>query len=397
MANVNITSISPILKVWYEGPIAKNIQDETVLTQRIEASSKGVVHKAGGKYVDFPILVGKNQGISFRTENETLGTPGRSRTKEVQVPLYYGYGRARIQGQIFEIADSDKGAFADAVDNEMDVLKMSLGKDQNRIFYGSGTGNLATILTTSGATNAVTVDDAYWLEIDAVVDVVTISTGAVVAASRNVTVIDYALNTVTVDGAAFAVTTTLQMFTREGNYAAGTQREPSGLARMADNTVNLFGVTDPIWKANTLALNTNLSEVAMIKRCDAVRRSGGKVSAIFCSLGVRLAYYNLLVQQRRFNNTMEFSGGFKGLPFMYASQELPVVEDPDCPQGRMYFVPEKEMRIYHTQDWHFEDKTGSMFVQVANTDAYDILMKRYFEFAIRRRNGLGALTGVIEA
>jgi hypothetical protein len=60
-------------------------------------------------------------------------------------------------------------------------------------------------------------------------------------------------------------------------------------------------------------------------------------------------------------------------------------------------VPEKEMRIYHTKDWHFEDKTGSMFVQVADTDAYDVLIKRYFEMGIRRRNGLAALTGVIEA
>jgi hypothetical protein len=247
--------------------------------------------------------------------------------------------------------------------------------------------------------NTVTVDDAYWLELDATVDVVTISTGAVIGGptARNITAVDYAANTVTFDGAAAAVSAGLQMFTRAGNYAAGVQREPSGLARMADNTVNLFGVNDPVWKANTLALNGNLSEVAMIKRCDAVRKSGGKVTAIFTSLGVRLAYFNLLVQQRRQNNTVEFKGGFRGLPFIYGPQELPVVEDPDCPAGRMYFVPEKEMRVYHTKDWHFEDKTGSMFVQVADTDAYDVLIKRYFEMGIRRRNGLAALTGVIEA
>lgn len=395
MPNVNISSISPILKVHYEGPVAKNIQDEMVLTKRIESSSKGVTHRAGGKYVDFPILVGKNQGISFRQENETLGQPGRARNKEVQVPLYYGYGRVRIQGQIFEIAESDMDAFVEAVDNEMSVLKMSVSKDQNRIFYGDGRGNLATI-TSTGTLNTVTVNDAYWLEIDAVVDVVTITTGAVVAAARNITAVDYTANTVTFDGAAAAVSTGLQMFTRAGNYTAGTQREPSGLARMGDNTVNLFGVNDPVWKANALALNGALSEVAMIKRCDAVRKSGGKVSAIFTSLGVRLAYFNLLVQQRRQNNTTEFTGGFRALPFMYGPTELPVVEDPDCPVSTMYFVPEKEMRIYHTKDWHFEDKTGSMFVQVADTDAYDVLMKRYFELGIRRRNGLGVLTGVTE-
>ena len=73
MVNVNTTSITPILKIIYEEPIAKQIQFETVLTQRIASSNKGVTHKAGGRYVDFPVLVGKNQGISFRQENEPLG------------------------------------------------------------------------------------------------------------------------------------------------------------------------------------------------------------------------------------------------------------------------------------------------------------------------------------
>lgn len=398
MANVNITSITPILKAWYEGPIVDNVQKETVLTQRIESTSKGVVQRVGGKYVEFPVLVGKNQGISFRAENETLGTPGRSRTKTVQVPLYYGYGRARIQGQIFEIAENDKMAFADAIDQEMNVLELSVKKDQNRIFYGTGTGQLAVITdTANSATHAV--DDAYWLEVDAVVDVITISNGAAVQSSLTITAVDYTANTVTLSGSA-NTTANLQMITREGNYNLGgsvAQREPSGLARMADNTVNLFGLNDPVWKAATLALNGNLSETAMLKRCDQVRRNGGKVSAIFTSLGVRLAYFNLLVQQRRMTNTVEFAGGFRGLPFNYGAQgEIPVIEDPDCPAGRMYFVPEKEMRVYHTKPWHFEDKTGSMFVQVANTDAYDVLMKRYFELGIRARNHLAALTGVTE-
>jgi hypothetical protein len=404
MPNVNIASISPILKIIYEEPISRNIQNETVLTQRIESTNKGVVHRAGGKYVDFPVLVGRNQGISFRGENEDLGDVGRARLKDVQVPLYYGYGRCRISGQLFEIAETDVQAFANAVSNEMDVLKESVSKDQNRIFYGNGLGSLATILTTSGAVNTVTVDDAYWIEIDQQVDIITISNGAIVASARNVTAVDYAANTVTFDGATVAVTSGLQMFTRFGNYnnATGTgalgvaQREPSGLARIADNTINLFGLNDAVWKAKTTALNSNLSETAMIKVCDEIRRAGGMVTAIFTSLGVRRSYFNLLTQQRRFDNTVTFSGGFEGLPFLYAGKKIPLMEDPDCPSGRMYFLPEKEMRVYHTKDWHFEDKTGSMFVQFPNKDVFDVLMKRYFELGIRRRNGLGALTGIVE-
>lgn len=129
MAVVNTTSVTPILKIIYEGPIANQIQSETILVQRIESTKDGVVQKAGGRYVDFPVLVGRNQGISFRQEAETLGDFGRARYKEVTVPLYSGYGRTRINGQIFEIAETDKQAFANAVTEEMSVLKDSVVKD----------------------------------------------------------------------------------------------------------------------------------------------------------------------------------------------------------------------------------------------------------------------------
>jgi len=397
MPNANIASLTPALKELYEGKIVKAINDETVLTQRIESSSKGVVQKAGGKYVDFPIQVGRNQGISYRQENETLGDPGRARLKEVNVGLFYGYVRCRIQGQIFEIAETDKQSFVDAVDNEMQVLEDSVKKDQNRIFYGDGTGALAQCSVAMGAPGLTfTVDDARWLEIDAVVDVTT-SAGTDLAVTRTITAVDYDAKTVTLSGANFQ-TTTAHRVVRAGNFLGGTQREPTGLARIADNTVNLFGLNDPMWKARVINNGgAPLSETSMIKLLDDIRiATGNTPSVIFTSLGVRRAYFNLLVQQRRFTGTMEFNGGFKALPFSYGSKDIPLVEDPDAPAGRMYAVPEKLMRVYHTKDWHFEDKTGSMFTQVSNVDAYDVFMKRYFELGIKQRNALGALIGVAE-
>lgn len=400
MPNVNIASLTPALKELYEGPMVKAINNETVFTQRIESSTDGVVQKAGGKYVDFPILVGRNQGISFRAENETLGDVGRARMKNVNVPLFYGYGRIRIQGQIFEIAETDRQSFVNAIDNEMSVLESSVKKDQNRIYYGDGTGKLAAVsVNMGGAGNTFTVDDAYWIEVDAVVDIVT-TAGVALAQGRNVTAVDYNANTVTVDGGTFTATTS-HIVTRAGNLNLSgvvQQREPDGMAKITDNTVNLYGLNDPKWKAQVINLGgANLAETSMIKLLDNVRRDTGNIpTVIFTSLGVRRAYFNLLVQQRRFTGTMDFNGGFKGLPFSYGSKDIPIVEDPDCPAGRMYAVPEKLMRVYHTKDWHFEDKTGSMFVQVSNTDAYDVLMKRYFELGVRQRNAVGAIINVAE-
>lgn len=395
MPSVTIASLTPALKELYEAPIADNVQKETILMQRIESTKEGVVQKAGGKYVDFPVIVGRNGGISFRSEGETLGNPGRSRMKEANVGLMYGYARTRVNGQLFEIAETDKQAFVNAIDQEMKVLEESVKKDQNRIAYGDGTGKIATVSVTSGPATTFTVSDAYWLEIDHEIDILnsagTLATGG---GGRTITNVDYDTGVVTVDSNV-TVTATTHFVTRQGNYTSGTRREPGGLDYMLNNAVNLHGITDPFWKAQNTVLNNNLSESAMIAICDKIRRWGGGVTAIFCSLGVRRAYFNLLTQQRQMVNTMEFSGGFSGLKFTHG-KDIPVVEDPDSPASTMYFLTEKDLRVYNTKDWHFEDKTGSLFTQVANTDAFDVFMKRYFEFGVRRRNGFGALTGVVE-
>lgn len=395
MANATLTSITALLKEMYEEPFQTQLQDEAILTQRIEKSSDGVVHKAGGKYVDFPVLVGRNQGISFRQEFETLGNPGRARWKEVNAPLYYGYVRGRVSGQVIELAKDNEQAFANAIDQEMEIAKESVRKDQNRIYYGTGDGRLATItVTANSATQSV--DSSYWLEIDAEVDVMN-AAGTKIGTALTVVSVDDTVtpNTVTLSASVNATAST-HFIVRAGDYDTATQREPTGLGKITDNTVNLHGLNDPSWKSIVTNLGGSLSEAAMIALADKMRAKGSKPTAIFTSLGVRRAYFNLLVQQRRFNNTTEFGGGFVGLPFHYGSKEIPVMEDPDAPASTMFMIQEDMMRVYHTGDWHFEDKTGSMFVQVANTDAFDFWMKRYFELATRRRNAVSKMTNINE-
>jgi hypothetical protein len=53
----------------------------------------------------------------------------------------------------------------------------------------------------------------------------------------------------------------------------------------------------------------------MIADIDQVRTNGGSVTVWLSGLGVRRAYFNLLVQQRRYTGTKTFEGGFEGLTF----------------------------------------------------------------------------------
>lgn len=399
MATTDLTRISALLKEVYEDRIPSQLQDEMVFAKRIKPNSKGVSETTGGKYVDFPIVVGRNQGISYRAERETLGNPGAVKTNEVHVPLFYGYGRGEISGQVFELADTKARSFADAVQREMDGLKSGLLKDQCRINYGDGTGLMASSTTADVGVNVVTVDRTYWLEVDMEVDLLVRSTGAAVATGRTITAINATTGAVTLDGAVFTTAVTQGLY-RAGNFTAGTKREPNGLASIVSNTVVLHGLDPAVetkWKAGYVeAVGGALSEEKMIRVCDEIRTAGGKVSAIFCSLGVRRAYFGILKSARQFTNTKEYPGGYVGLPFNYG-YEIPVIEDPDCPPSTMYFITEDNWMTRHTKDWHFEDKTGSMFTQVSGIDAFQFMMKRYWENGVERRNGNGVLTTLTEA
>lgn len=401
MGQATLTTVDAILKEVYGPRIENQQEDEVVTLKRIERTSEGVVETVGGKYVDFPIRVKRNTGIGYRKENEQLQEPGQQGYAEVHVPLRYGYARAKVTGQVMDLAETNAQAFASALDEEMDRLKDDTVKDSNRVMYGDGTGLLATV-TADGA-NTVTVDNTQYLEDGMLIDILTIADGTAIAVNREITDIDEDTGVVTYDGADVAATATEGLY-RTGNFASGDSREPSGFDAIIDDTAILHNVdpaTEKKWKSVIDENSGNLralSEGRMIKMMDDIRTRGGsgaKPSVIFTGLGVRRAYFNLLVQQRRYTDTKEFAGGFTGLPFNYG-KEIPVVEDVDARPNRMYFATESKIKVYRNKEWHFEEKGGGILKWVNDFDAFEALLKQYWEVGTSQRNAHGQLQDIKE-
>jgi hypothetical protein len=401
MAQATMTALTAILKEIYEGRIETQLQNEVVAATRIERTSDGVVETVGGKYVDFPIRVGRNSGIGNRLENEALPAAGAQQYAAPHVPLTYCYGRVRLTGQLIELAEKNYQSFSSALDEEMNGVKDDAAKDYNRQLYGNGTGAMASV-TADGA-NTVTVDNIQYLEVGQQIDIRTRSTGATVAANRQITAINENTKVITYDGADVTATATEGIY-RMDNFAGGTSRELSGFDLIISDTLVLHGVDpalQPKWKAtvknNPAGAGTlrALSEGIMIETCDAVRTKGGKTTAIFTGLGCRRAYFNLLVQQRRYTDTKSFAGGFQGLPFNYGT-EIPVVEDVDCKPNTMKFLDEPAFKIFRNKPWHWGDTDGTVLKWVGGYDAWEGFLKQYSELGTTRRNGHGTLNDLIE-
>lgn len=389
------------------------LQSETIAISRIEKTSEGVeTDSIGGKYVRFAVRVKRNHGIGYRNEMEALPTPRTQDYRDAQVRLAYGYGSIQLTGQTFELAESNTQAFASALDQEVDGMKEGLRKDMNRQVYGTSQGVLA--VAASGTTTTFVTTNAaglQYLEIGMFVDVYDATSTVVtpVLNNANVEITDINTTTFTVTlGSTVTAVAVGDFLVRTGDHQkepVGFEQIVAGLASTATALGNgagaLFNITHGTWTGNLDTTAGAISEGRMINAIDTVRSRGGKTTLGLTSLGVRRAYANLLEQQRRYVNTTEFKGGFSGIAFTTDTGEIPLISDFDCQAGRLYWMNEKEIKIYRNAAWSWMNRDGNMWQRLIDSsgeyDAYRARMFQYWQIGTHRRNSHFLMTGVTEA
>lgn len=415
---VTMTVVDNILKEVYEDRLRDQLQSDVKVLRRIEKTSEGVSEDVGGKYVRFPIRTSRNHGMGARYENEALPLARTQGYESAQVNLSYFYGALHLTGQTFELAERNPQAFASALQAEVDGLKEGLAKDMNRQVFGTSVGILATAASGTTSTFVLPNEHALYLENDMYVNIWDDSASAFhvsASGSPNFTiqsVVRGATNTtVTITPASTAAIASGDTMRRAGSSVDGTTgKELIGFEEIVNDSGTLFNInssTVPIWKSEVDHNNGTpraLTEGRMIKMVDRLRINGCRPSVIFTSLGVRRSYFNLLSQQREFVNTKKFTGGFEGLAFAGAGGEIPVIEDVDCQPNRMYFISEKELKLYQAGDWSFMNRDGSNWQRVIGVssgtvnyfDAYTAMMFKYCQMGTHRRNSHGIIKDLTE-
>lgn len=398
-AHTTMTVIDGILKEVYENKVRDQLNNEVTSLRRIERSTEGVSHDVGGKYVAFPIKTRRNHGIGARNENEPLPDARSPKFAAARINLAHLYGAVSLTGQTMELAENNEQAFASVLDSTLEDIKTALAKDMNRQIYGTSDGILAVVA--ADGSNTFTVSSAQYLEVGMVIDVWDPTFASEKLDNRNITAISG--TTVTYDGADGTVAAS-DVVTRTGSQ----QRETIGFGQIIKATGQLYNVnpaTEPVW-ASTVNSNGGtlrpLSEGLMIKMIDDIRTLSGKVpTVIFTSLGVRRSYFQLLSQQRRYNDTMEFAGGFKGLKFETDAGDTPLVSDYDAPPNKLWFANEKQLKLYEEKDWSFMNRDGSNWQRViqstGNYDAYCAYMYKYCQTGTHQRGAHGLLSDISEA
>lgn len=393
-------TLDAVLKEVYEGSLREQLNHDVLTLRRIEKTAEGTGADTGGRYVTFPIHTRRNTGIGARNENEPLPAAGHQGTAAARIGLKYQYGAIELTGQAIELVDKNYQAFISALELETKGIRRDLAKDLNRQVYSDGTGKIATATATDTSTNVIEVDRPELVHLGMLVDLITLPS-TVAVAGRTVESVDVTTGEVTLSGAAFNVTTG-QILVRSGSV----NREWTGFEKIFSDSGTLYNIdptVEPVWKSvvdDNGGTGRAVSENLFTTMADQIRVNGGRTTVIFMTLGIRRAYAALLMQQRQFVNTTEFTGGFKGLAFQTDHGEIPMVTDVDAPPGTAWFVNEEEIKLYRSKDWSFMDRDGSKWQRKITSngeyDAYTARLYQYSELGTGRRNTHGVLKDLNE-
>lgn len=395
-----ITTLDPILKDMYEGPVAEQLNNEILLMSRLETSSKELV----GRRAIVPLHIGRSGGVGARGENIALPTPGNQRYDDAVYRLKYLYGAVEVTGPSQAVTKSEAGAFLQSLKSELDGIREDLKNDTSRQFYGSGNGVVANTGVTSASTTVVLgTNEALvkgWLYVGLPVDIGTAANPVSVASARTITAVNESTPSITISGAAVTTATTDRVFIAGSNTTSSVTYEIDGLSKMIDDAgtgtvgeIDSSAAGKEYWKNLTHAATAGAVALDDFQQIyGKVRRAGGNSSLVVTSYGVQRKYFNLLQSQVRYVEPMTIKGGFQTLEHM----GRPIVADVDAPWGKAYFIDEKHLKLYTNRDWHFLDEDGSILKWKQGYDAWQAYLARYVQLGTNKRNTQLVYTGVTD-
>ncbi len=416
----SLSTVDAILKDDYKD-FLDNLNEANFILSQVETRKDTVQ----GRIARHAVHLGRSSGVGARAENGTLPTAGNQSYATVPVPVRYVYGRIQLSGPTIRQAVSDRGAFIDALDAEMEGIKKDAMKDVNRQLWGTSNGVIAQCGTTSNSTTVVlasatgsTALRQLFFDGGMVVDIGTVAAPTTVASARTVTSVDETNKTIAISGAAVTTTSSHFVFRSGAGGASNNSGQPgdgqvelTGLQTIVDDTAVLHTInpsSQPKWKAYVNAnggTNRSITESLITGSImKTLTNSGKKPSLLVSAEGVNLAISNLLLSLKRNMEQTQLKGGYAGIQFYSPSvsgkgDEAPTAlyADFDCPNNRLYGI-NPEVLVFHQvgDGFQFMDLDGAVMNRKPDLDAYEATLYMYGELACKQRNAHFVIKDITE-
>ena len=361
---------------------------ESVAFRGFDRDSEGVQF-AGRQWV-LPAHTSRNEGIGAISEGGVLPVAGEQGWQDLKDTIRHNVGTIKLTRFAIKLSNRNVGAFLKLLEGETKGLVNDISKDVGRQAYGNQTGALSAV-TADEAESKITVDSVQYLRVGMKIDIVHVSTDAVLAANRTITLINSTTKVVTYSGED-VVATTSHRLCRTGNW----KKEINGLTNLIGATGEIHGIDSTAagneWWQSVIqdASEASFSEDVAQQVVDSVGSSGnGDVELLLTTRGVRRRYVADLKSQKRFTDadSVVLHGGFKAIMF----NEMPLVYDDDLPKGTCFFLnTDAFMWIYLEKDWDWVDDDGAILSRATDrSDAFEGYLAADHDFAVSARNQVG--------
>lgn len=393
------TEAAGVLKEYYIPMVNEQLVNKNEYLQQIGSNTEDVE----GTEAVLSLHTGRNEGIGARKELEDLPAAGNQAYTKARVNLKYNYGNIQVSGPVIRAMKSNDGSWLRAVEAETKGVVNDLKLDVERQLLGTSDGVIAATGVTSASTNVVTTASTTQirqLRVGMVIDIGTVASPTSVASARTITAVNVASTTITISGAVVTTATTDRIF-RKGNGGGTTnQREISGAQSIIDSTGTLFGVDPtvyPVWSSyekdasaaaiSDTLIGTLIDEISIVSPL-------GVPDWAFTDHRQARVYAATLTGQRRFQNTLDIKGGFKGIEVGTGSGTLAVSTLRDAPVKEFYAINTDAIALYKASDWEFMEEDGDVLQRIVTgngQDGYGATLFNYSEQCTDTRSAHGVI------
>lgn len=423
MVGQTLTGFDAVLKDDYGPRIEEQLSLLNVLSDYIEEDES---EDWTGRQKIFPITVGRNQGVGAGTEGGYLPTAGAMSYQDVKIPAKYNYGMIRLTEQVIKQSQSNKGAFARAMGQEMTGLTRSLANDRERQFFGAGNGVLCL---TNGAqplaaTTSVAVDSPYgitpttngarFLNPGMEIAVIAAASSAVEATFTVSALISSSTVTINSTLAVTLSDNTRWVRSKNTNVPAGTDNnfnnEVMGLLGLVDDGTyvrtlhNIDRVTYPIFNAAVISSVGQLTLDVIQRGIDATDELGGgdfgTGGVFFCHHSVRREYLKLLQADRRYTGAdLKTPDGGTRKAALKRGGEITYGDRPwrtakHAPYGTLFGIQTKSVTRYILTRGEWADDDGSVLKWVPQQDIWQAFYRIFDNLSTERPNDGFRLDGI---
>jgi uncharacterized repeat protein (TIGR02543 family) len=384
---VNLTTADKALKTLYLGVLAEQLNiGINPLLAKIQQTTADVWGKEIVKLAPY----GLNGGVGSGTEDGYLPGVSGNNYAQFKLELKNFFGKIEISDKAVRASQNSAGAFVNLLNAEMEGLLKASKFNFGRMFYGDGSGLIATSVENAGsATTELTVDSVRNLMEGMVVDIYD-GEGVLAADGVKIISINRAEKIVKFDQALG------ELALQDGYkvYVQGSKNnEMTGLEALFSDNANLYGLARADYSFLTPYSQTVSSGVTVSAIQDAIDKieeiAGGTVDFIVSSYNVRRAYIDNFGLNRTNLDYMNLDGGFKAISY----SGIPFVADRFVADNTMYLLNSKDFKIHQLCDWRWlEGEGGTVLHQVADKPVYTATLVKYADLLCERPMGQAKLT-----